>query len=194
MAYDWAYAGGPAGLALLLAGTIALELAHESADHGSMIDKAVSLESPDPAAVPTPVRPHNWQALVASTLARPLFAASRRPAVQLASPVATERPPRLTGILVYGERRSAIFAAPDGRHPMIAYESTQVGAYTVQSIETRQVTLSGPKGTQILRPSFDLQSQNHDVSATVGGLAPFANVADIVQSLQRLPGFSGTPR
>lgn len=181
-------------LALSLTATIALEFMLGVVDRGPMIDKAETPVSPGPAAVPTPMQQHNRQALVDGIHARPLFAASRRPAVQLANPVVTAHPPRLTGILVYGEKRNAIFAAPDGGHSVIAHESTQVGAYTVQSIETRQVMLLGPEGTQILRPSFDLRSRNANPPATIGGLAPFSTVVDIMQSLQRLQGFSGTPR
>jgi hypothetical protein len=106
--------------------------------------------------------------LVADVLARPVFSVSRRPAPE--APAAAQPPagpsglPRLTGILVGGGVKTAIFAgAGDGKAVAVS-ERGRVGSYTVQSIETDRATVTGPSGAaQVLRPTFD---PNAPVAAT----------------------------
>jgi len=145
---------GLLGLGVLLTGIIALELMGKGADDGAMIANTQLPATPTLAAaalLPRSDRP----ALMDGILARPLFATTRRPAIRLAGPAAAPvNLPRLTGILINGRSRSVIFAAPHGGRPVVAQEGAQIGPYTVQSIEARQVTLSGPDGTQTLRPAF----------------------------------------
>jgi hypothetical protein len=83
--------------------------------------------------------------------ARPLFSPTRRPVETTVSGL-----PRLTGIVVAGSERVAIFAAPASEHPIVAHPGTRVGAYEVQSIADDGVTVAGPGGTTLIRPIFDL--------------------------------------
>jgi len=186
---------GLLGLGLVLIGTIAFELTGTVADDAAMTATTQPPALPRPAAVPLVPR-NGRQAMVDGILARPLFVATRRPAAaRVAAPAAAPvNLPRLTGIMVNGSSRSVIFAASEGGRPVVAQEGAQIGAYTVQSIGAAQVTLSGPDGTRILRPSFDSRPKDAIGPAAAGGPAPFATATDVLQSLRGLPGFPGAAR
>lgn len=106
------------------------------------------------AGSPGPAVPSEQSAdLAATILARPLMTPTRRPRppAQVSTP-ATELP-RLTGIIISPDGRSAIFA---GKPRMLVIpEGGRVGEYTVQQIAPGLVTLNGPVGLVALRPSFD---------------------------------------
>ena len=91
---------------------------------------------------------------VATVLARPLFRPDRRPpaAPGAAAGKAAELP-RLTGIMIDGGGRRAIFA--DERKPIVAVEGDRIGVYLVQAIAPGEVTVYGPEGQRVLRPAFD---------------------------------------
>jgi len=93
--------------------------------------------------------------------------------------------PRLSGVLLSGGNRSVIFAAPDGGRPTVVAEGGQVAGYTVQSIEPGRVTLAGPDGTRVLRPSFDPRAP---IPNTTVGAAP---AGDVLPILKNLPGLAG---
>lgn len=144
----------PLLLALALAGVLAAQL-------WQPFDDTPATPPPPPsarpaAAVPVPAgeRPRD---LVSVLLARPLFTPGRRPprggpAAAGAGPAGL---PRLTGVLVDGASRRAILVPAPGGKPMVAAEGAQVGDFVVERIEPGQVTLGGPGGTRVLRPSFD---------------------------------------
>jgi hypothetical protein len=88
---------------------------------------------------------------VRAILARPLFSPDRRPAAAAARSIAGL--PRLTGIVVTGTRKVAIFAAPG--KAVVAEEGLRLGAYEVTAISDAGVTVAGPEGTTMLRPIFD---------------------------------------
>lgn len=96
------------------------------------------------------------QQWVVAMLARPLFAPDRRPraAAKVVAHAAAVLP-RLTGILIYGDGRRALFAGIDGAKPMAAAEVAEVADFHVQKIEAGQVTLLGPDGARVVRPTFD---------------------------------------
>ena len=190
---------GLLGLGALLAATIALELAGGVADDDGMTipPPRPAPASPSRAAAPL-VLEEDRQVLGDGILARPLFATNRRPADAPAAgpaPVAANLP-RLAGVLVHGDSRSAIFAASGSGRPAVVQEGGRVGGYTVQSIEAGQVTLAGPSGSQVLRPAFDARPQS--AAAGPPGIGPGAKPGvpfaptDVLQSLRGLPGLSGT--
>jgi hypothetical protein len=84
-------------------------------------------------------------------MARPLFSPTRRPVETTVSGL-----PRLTGIVVAGSERVAIFAAPGNQNPIVAHSGARVGAYEVQTIGDEGVTVAGPGGTTLIRPIFDV--------------------------------------
>ena len=83
-------------------------------------------------------------------LARPLFSPGRRPVDG-----GIRGLPRLTGIVVAGSQRIAIFAGPSGSHPIVAPAGTQVGAFRVLTVADTGVIIAGPNGTTLIRPAFD---------------------------------------
>jgi hypothetical protein len=91
------------------------------------------------------------------TIARPLFARSRRPRDEpegsdaVAKP--SDDPPRLAGVLIWPAGARAIFALPDGKS-RVAAEGDAISEFRVRSIEPGVVTLSGSAGDRILRPAY----------------------------------------
>ena len=88
-------------------------------------------------------------------LSRPLFAPNRRAPVGIAAGGVSTGLPRLAGIMISNSGRSVIFAAADGGKPNVVAEGAEVSGFRVQSIENGQVTVVGPDGSRVLRPSFD---------------------------------------
>jgi len=120
------------------------------------------------------------QQRVVSMLARPLFASDRRPhaAAKVAARAAAVLP-RLTGILIYGGVRRVLFARVDGEKPMAVSEGAEVANFRVQKIDAEQVTLLGPDGPRVVRPTFDPQA--------AAGLASVSSAPD---STTNVPGVS----
>jgi hypothetical protein len=110
---------------------------------------SVALRQGPMDAEAAPDRHSDWQREI---LARPLFSPTRRP-VETA---AVSGLPRLTGIVVTGSERIAIFAAPANEHPIVAQAGAHVGAYEVKTIADTGVTVVGPGGTTLIRPIFDV--------------------------------------
>ncbi len=102
--------------------------------------------------------PAGVDAEMTATLARPLFAPDRRPeaqAVVAAIPDGAASVPRLTGILVDGARRRAIFAVPaQPGGTETVQEGGAIGAYRVQTISLAAVTVHGPSGVLTLTPRY----------------------------------------
>ncbi|MGH7080673.1 MAG: hypothetical protein ACREFU_21545 [Acetobacteraceae bacterium] len=91
--------------------------------------------------------------LVSAILARPLFSPNRRPAPSSAG--ARELlPPRLSGIIIDGADRLAIFAATGNGRPIVVRRGQTVGKWSVSAVEADGVLLTGPGGARRLRPSF----------------------------------------
>jgi hypothetical protein len=117
--------------------------------------------TPAPAPAPTHPAPRlqnpRLDELVAATLSRPLFSATRRPSER----AAPDRPAdpeltnvRLTGIIIERDRHTAIFAVP-GAKPLVRSEGETVNDWHLDSIAPREVTLTGPAGTTTLEPKPD---------------------------------------
>ena len=148
------------GAAILLAGAALLAWSA-----WTVVMSGAAAPSPGPAiARLAPVRPpallsrRDRHADAEAVLARPLFAPTRRPSE--AAPTLAAAPaslPRLSGVLLNGPNRSAIFAPLDGGRPVVAQVGGQLGAYTIQSIAAGRVVVMGPGGTKVLRPSFESQ-------------------------------------
>jgi len=99
---------------------------------------------------------------VATGLARPLFSRDRRPTPVLAKAgggPAMVSLPRLTGIVVGPFGRTAIFAGTDGAKPIAVTEGNTLGAYTVQSIGSGVVTVTGPQGEQQVSLTGDAETR-----------------------------------
>ncbi|MDR3529054.1 MAG: hypothetical protein P4L90_00655 [Rhodopila sp.] len=140
------------GLAFLaLSGAIAVEImAGQSAP-----DRMSSPTAPIRAKQqPGPIEPANQiDGLLGEILARPVFSPDRRPVASSARGASGLS--RLTGIVVTGSQKIAIFAAPSGGRSIAAEEGAHVGAYEVREITSAGVTVSGPDGTAVITPIFD---------------------------------------
>ncbi len=138
-----------------LAAVVGLELRTGTGDEGTMDLTPPSAAPSSPLAAAPPAAANHTRDWVQTILTRPLFAPYRRPAAAMASGGAPSTLPRVAGILLDGGRRSVIFAAAEGGKPQVLAEGADVAGYRVRSIESGQVTLVGPDGPLILRPSFD---------------------------------------
>lgn len=106
-----------------------------------------------PAGSPAPV--DDTDRWIGAILARPVFSPSRRPSASAATNAsAPTEPVRLAGILVSAHDRVAIFAKSGEGKPIVAHVGSQVGEDVVQSIEPDRVTMRGPDGERVLRPSY----------------------------------------
>lgn len=96
---------------------------------------------------------------VATLLARPLFSQTRRPPEGPGSDPGAERPgrplPRMTGILIDGPHRHALFVAPNGGKPISVAVGGKIGSFTVETIDPQQVIMLGPEGRRAVHTSFD---------------------------------------
>jgi hypothetical protein len=137
-------------LALILSATIALEIAGPASQpvfQPASVVASVGDVQPRPALLP----PDQHGAWLNDILARPLFSPDRKPA----GSGDVRGLPRLTGIIVSGARRIAIFAPASGDHPIVGEAGTHIGVYEVQAVEDTGVTVTGPGGSSIIRPLFD---------------------------------------
>jgi hypothetical protein len=114
--------------------------------------------APRRALAPAPLRPpgENVQALLATTLARPLFSPTRRPSGKSDGGGATGGlgDSRLTGIITVPQHRIAIFAMP-GAKPLVVSEGDTVSGWRIDSITPEEVSLTGPDGSKTLKPKAD---------------------------------------
>jgi hypothetical protein len=156
--------GGMTGLSavvLLLSGTIAYEVfgrdaapTGQSAGPGRPVvaiapnTRAAGPQS-DPAAGPQ----SDIDARVGEVLARPVFSPDRRPVATGTRTAAGLT--RLTGIVITGSRKVAIFAAQAGGRPVVAEEGSHISAYELKAISDTGVTVVGPTGTMVMAPLFD---------------------------------------
>ena len=151
-------ASGTAGLALIilgLSGTIAFEFAGWHASPEPSLAKPASLPLTGTHGSLTQSGNHIEHTLN-EILARPLFSPDRKPVGTSAKSVAGLS--RLTGIVVTESRKIAIFAAPAGERSIVAEEGSHINAYEVKSITDSGVTVSGPAGTMVMLPIFDVSS------------------------------------
>ena len=104
-----------------------------------------------PAATPEASADARISQWAATTLARPLFTATRRPLDQPGT--ASDTLPRLSAIIITRNARAAIFAAPEQK-PQTVPEGGEIDGYRLQHIAPGTVELLGPDGPLTLRPRF----------------------------------------
>jgi len=120
-----------------------------------------------------------------TVLARPLFSPDRRPPASGSArtgPAGTTLP-RLSGVMTGPFGRTALFAAQDGGKPAAVKEGGTIGLFTVRTITTGRVVVSGPDGQRSLRPSFDPEDKDAagappDAPPDTSGAAAAPAVAD----------------
>src|SRR4029077_9326774 len=138
---------------VIFAAAIVVELGSGESD-----EPAVALPAARAQAVTSPRTPPTAvEELVATSIARPLFNATRRP-VEKASPTGAPDPElpdvRLSGIVVEPNRHLAIFAVSGGK-PLVRSEGESLKDWRLDSIGPNEVSLSGPGGLRTLAPKTD---------------------------------------
>jgi hypothetical protein len=137
---------------LALSGAIAVELAGQGDQLMGPSGRSVSVVHAATQDRATPA-PNETDRDVSEILARPIFNPDRRPIGSTTRSLTGLS--RLTGIVVTGTSKIAIFAGPSGGKPIIAEEGSRVNAFEVTSISRAGVTVVGPGGTTVMTPVFD---------------------------------------
>ncbi|MDR3535147.1 MAG: hypothetical protein P4L71_01480 [Acetobacteraceae bacterium] len=140
-------------LAAALSMLLGLELQQAAIRAYPTTDAALAPQSPLAVKrndTPAGLRMKALAELVRTSLARPLFVASRTPFSVTAAPQPVATMPRLTGVIVASDAHLALFAPPEGKVIVVA-EGGSVGDYLIRSISVNQVVLSGPGGEHALR-------------------------------------------
>ncbi len=144
--------GLPIGLSALAAGlcfVIGLEVSDWPPDAASPTTVRVKADQ-GPVAATTPRVPDQHAAWLTEIMARPLFSPDRHPVE-----IGVRGLPRLTGVVVAGSKRVAIFAGPSNGRPIVAQAGAHVGPYEVRIVADDGVTVVGPEGISLIRPVFD---------------------------------------
>ena len=162
-------------IACALAAVIALELlggVDEDADAGSPTamragtDARMTRISSTPATV---------SEVTASILARPLFAQDRAPESAVSTKDATDFP-RLTGIVTILGKKLAIFQPRGDGKPIVGGVGTAIEGRKIQAISVDEIVMTGPDGTERIRPlpdpSLNHVSQPAQRAPFAGGPAP----------------------
>ena len=190
----------------LVGAVLAASIAHQL-DNGTVRDPISAIGRPAlPAAAVPPGTPVGDAVAtgerVATILARPLFSPDRRPPASIAGDPSSggAEPPRLAGILVQRAERRAIFAGVEEGRPLVLREGDRLGPFTVQEITPAQVTVLGPAGPRVLRPSFDgSTAAARPAGPATGTEMPFVRLPtpsgmDILRNAARLaPPQEGAP-
>lgn len=156
----------PLQRAIAIVGAAALAFGAVAASEPWTLPPTDAAPIPSPSAISAPANPgpprrfdpELDQALLDRLLARPLFREGRRPAVDapLGAAATDADLPRLAGVLVSSQARSAIFAPSADGKPVVVGVGGSVSAFRVQAIEAGQVTMVGANGSmRVLRPGFD---------------------------------------
>jgi hypothetical protein len=153
-----------------------------------------------PAAAPPPVThataPHPVSAsagtaeardiddLADTVLGRPLFTVGRRPPKSTGGGRLSVNTgyPRLAGIMITPFGKRAIFA-PDGAKPLVLAEGGALDDATVRTIKRDRVVVTGPKGDEVLWPTYD-----HN---RVGGATTVPTFPQPFSPVGGAPGFGG---
>ena len=179
------------GLSLGLLAVLAVELAPAADRPEPARARAVVPVRPKPAAVhDEPVA--DW---IATALARPLPSPTRRPAA--ANPVPAQDAGgalRLTGIMIGPTGRRAMFVAEQGGKPLVVEEGATVQTYRVERIEAGGVSLSGPDGGRMLRPSFAGRAAALPVAPPNTGAPPENDLPPGILPMDLAPAAPGRPR
>jgi hypothetical protein len=117
----------------------------------------IEISRPEKARVAArPQQRLRHEQLVATILARPLFNPTRRPPETVSGPDAGPdlADARLTGIVTLPPLKIAIFAVK-GAKPLVLGEGETVSGWRIERITPAEIALSGPGGSQTLRPKED---------------------------------------
>lgn len=159
---------GLSAMSVTLCLVIAAEVAGDH-DTGSRYPVAPrSVGGGGASLVGAPAAPGRQDGWLNEILARPLFSPDRRPIEK----AGVRGLPRLTGIVVAGSQRFAIFAASPNGRPIVAQAGAHVGAYEVRTVADEGVTVAGPQGTTLIRPIFDVSRPPGPAAVRTPAISP----------------------
>jgi hypothetical protein len=143
------------GFAALLSLVLVWELTTPDPGFDQGLDNAPPRAAPSEPAPATEIDADMLSGFADAAARRPLFSPDRRMASKpaTAATVAVDALPRLTGVIVGPTGGVAIFSGPDGR-PRRTITGDTIGRYTVRDITPGRVTVSGPGGERVLRPTY----------------------------------------
>jgi general secretion pathway protein N len=137
----------PAALAAVFALTAGAEICTPLAAPGLATPIRIAPAAATPAADPS-AGAGAWSAAI---LQRPLFRPDRRPLApdaMVAAPL-----PRLSAIVITAAGRTAIFTGDDGSAVAVAVGG-MIDGQRIETIDPGGVKITGPAGSQTLRPQF----------------------------------------
>jgi hypothetical protein len=183
---------GSGAVAIALCGVIAIELGPapylaRSSPHRVPFEHLAIAGTQGAAADQT-------QALVSTSLGRPLFEPSRRPPESDVRKASHSGIPRLSGIVITPIGRSAIFESKDNLETVVS-TGAHLDGFLVQSIGNGSVLLIGPSGPRIIEPTFKSNAPSTGTTA----VSPSASLASIPSTSQApspfasLRGLTGRP-
>ncbi len=95
-------------------------------------------------------------AWAATALGRPVFATDRRPPAAVTAAAGPQNLPRLAGIVVSPNGRTAIFAGAGDKSTAVA-EGAAVGPWRVVAIHADAVDMAGPQGARTVKLAYSNQ-------------------------------------
>jgi hypothetical protein len=136
---------------------IVVELLPDSAPPPEPVPVAAATPKPTEEPVDTP---DDTEDDTPALLDRPLFDPSRKPLNSPKPVVDDTNPgpsdlPRLAGILIAPGTKRATFQNGQEDKPVTLSEGDDIAGWTVDQIALTGVTLTGPRGRQVLRPKYD---------------------------------------
>jgi len=110
-----------------------------------------------PASATNESEPKDTEDLADTVLGRPLFTVGRRPPKSSGGGhvVANTGLPRLAGIMITPAGKWAIFAPDGGGKQLVLSQGGALDDATVRTIQRDRVVVNGPKGEQVLWPTYD---------------------------------------
>lgn len=154
-----------------LTGLVALEVVDAGGGPRRPIEPARAASGGTAAARGRVLPDSQAQQHVAVILDRPLFNPDRRPDPSASGGNDTGLA-RLTGIMVSPSGSVAIFAGRPGGKPVVVEQGGRIGAFVVGSIADGAVTVTGPDGRRVLRPTFDPRPPEPAAAAPIARPAP----------------------
>lgn len=119
-------------------------------------DSSQALVAEAAASDPTPVPALPFE--VSAVIGRPIFTRGRRPA-EAKSPVVPTREslPRLSGVLIGGDDRRALFVPRQGGRTIVLREGDSLGEATILAIRAGEVILATGAAKRVVKLAADMR-------------------------------------
>jgi hypothetical protein len=146
------------GLAAILTVTVATEVRYHGAGRGKGADPPRETDSVAKSRGNDHAPTESADVDAKSILSRPLFATSRRPAIDAPHTISgshDDELPRLAGIIINESIRPAIFQPKSPEKAIVIGVGDEIGGEKVMAISAREVVIANNNGQRHLRPAPD---------------------------------------